>query len=88
MFLCVFYEDAVDLWGEEDLIKTISGAAWSKQMLSLYSTPPVEDIRLLEYLPQHTWVCKNSKFYDAENPEGVNSPWELLIFKNYFKSLL
>ena len=54
-------------------------------MLTVYSIPPVDDIRLVEYLPQHIWVFIDNKHYDAENPNGVNSPWELLIFKKYFK---
>lgn len=88
MFLADFYEEAVELWGEEDLIKTENGAAWSKKMLSLYSIPPVADIRLTEYLPAHVWIYVNSKHYDAENPNGVANPWELLIFKKYFEFIL
>jgi hypothetical protein len=87
MFLNNFYSEATELWGKEDLIKTKDGAAWSKKMLTVYSIPPVDDIRLVEYLPQHIWVFIDNKHYDAENPNGVNSPWELLIFKKYFKSL-
>ena len=83
MFLCDSYKEAVSLWGKKDLIKTKEGAAWSKKMLTLYSIPLVNDIRSIAYLLQHTWVCINLKHYDAENPNGVHSPWELLIFKKF-----
>ena len=88
MFLCDFYEDAVELWGKQDLIKTNSGGAWSRRMLSLYSTPRIKEIVLVEDLPQHAWVFVNSKHYDAESPSGVENPWDLMIFKKFFESLL
>lgn len=88
MFLCDSYEDAVELWGRQDLIQTNSGGAWSRRMLSLYSTPSIKDIGLVEDLPQHAWVFANLKHYDAENPNGVENPWKLLIFKKFFQSLL
>lgn len=88
MFLCDSYKDAVELWGKHDLIETNNGAAWSKRMLSLYSTPPIKDKGIVEDLPQHAWVCVNSKHYDAESPSGVENPWKLLIFRNFLRSLL
>lgn len=88
MFLCDSYEDAVELWGKQDLIETNSGGAWSRRMLLLYSTPYIKNIGLVEDLPQHAWVFVNSKHYDAERPNGVKSPWKLLIFRNFFKRLL
>ena len=87
MFLCDSYEDAVYHWGRDDLFETNNGATWSKRMLLLYSTPAIEDIGIVDDLPQHTWVCVNSKHYDAESPKGVENPWKLLIFKKFFKRL-
>lgn len=81
MFLSDFYDEAVGIWGKKNIVKTKNGCAWSKKMLSLYSIPIVEDIKLVEYLPSHVWVCINFKHYDSENPKGSNTPWELLIFK-------
>jgi len=85
MFVQDSYEDLVDLWGADDLLRTEGGGAWSKKMLSIHTTPPVKDIRKIEYLNHHEWVCIDKKYYDAECPEGVNTPWDLPIFQKFFK---
>ena len=37
------------------------------------------------HIPGHVWIYYNKKHYDAEAPNGVNSLWELPIFKKSLK---
>jgi len=85
MFIQLSYDEAVELWEGEEIIKTENGSGWSSKMLLWHTTPPVKDIRKVDDLPSHTWVSINKKYYDAECSEGVNTPWELPIFQKFFK---
>lgn len=78
--------EAVELWGKKDVIQTKSknGGGWSKKMIKMYGKPPVKDIKLVEDLPNHSWFFYEDKHYDAECPDGVDTPWELPIFKRLF----
>jgi hypothetical protein len=77
--------DALQIWEPKDVIETFNGSGWSKRMLKMYGEPKIDyDLRQIDDLPHHQWSCINHKHYDAENPEGTNSPWELLFFKKFF----
>jgi hypothetical protein len=52
---------------------------WSKNMLDRYGYP---DEKLMdEEPPAHMWIYYDGKHYDAEEPEGVENPWDLPIFE-------
>lgn len=81
------YDEAVKNWGVNEVIKTYSDGGWSEKMLKMYGTPPIKDIKIINDLPAHTWFYYEGKHYDAENPEGVNSPWKLTIMIKFFNTL-
>lgn len=79
-------EDAIDIFGEENLIINDNGV-WIKDMLEKYGTPPI-DLHSFKTLLNHSWLYYNGKHYDAENIEGVDewhklSCWERFGIKLY-----
>jgi len=54
---------------------------WSKNMLDEYGYPNKE--LMDSEPPKHIWICYNGKHYDAEEPNGVDNPWDLPIFEEY-----
>jgi hypothetical protein len=52
---------------------------WSKNMLDRYGYPD-EDL-MEDEPPAHIWIYYNGKHYDAEEPDGVENPWDLPIFE-------
>lgn len=76
MFYSDFPEDVNDWSG---IIRTIDGAVWSKDMLSLYGYPDRDVIKL--HIGHHVWVYYNGLHYDSEAPRGVKTPWNLPFFQ-------
>jgi len=61
-----------------DTITTTDGAVWNKEALDQYGYPPdVENA----HIGIHQWIFNKGKHYDAEAPNGVDTPWELPFFK-------
>jgi len=54
---------------------------WSKNMLDEYGYPNKE--LMDSEPPKHIWIYYNGKHYDAEEPNGVDNPWDLPIFEEY-----
>jgi hypothetical protein len=52
---------------------------WSKNMLDEYGYPP--EYIMDEEPSSHIWIYYNGKHYDAEEPNGVENPWDLPIFQ-------
>ena len=53
----------------------------SENMLDEYGYPNIE---LMDSKPpKHIWIYYNGKHYDAQEPNGVNNPWDLPIFDEY-----
>lgn len=79
----MFYNDMLspEEW-DNKVIRTRNGI-WSKQMLEWYGIPPV-DLKKIDDLPIHEWVCFNKKHYDAEAPQGVTHWYQLPIFSKFF----
>ena len=63
------------------MIITYGDVEWSKNMLDEYGYPSEE--LMDEEPPSHIWIYYNGKHYDAEEPNGVENPWDLPIFSNY-----
>lgn len=87
MFFQDDYKETLEIWGVGNVIKTYNGGGWNKEMLKLYGLPPVKDIKAIDNIPAHAWFYYEGKHYDAEAPEGVNTPWELPIMVKFFKTL-
>lgn len=81
-----FYDEFGDQetgWNE---IRTKNGATWSKDMLDKYGYPPIplDDF----HMGHHQWIIYNGRHYDAETPNGVKTPWELLFYKRQIHDFL
>jgi hypothetical protein len=63
-----------------DVMLDYDGVEWSKNMLDEYGYP--DEFFMDEEPMGHIWIYYNGKHYDAEEPYGVDTPWELPFF-NY-----
>lgn len=50
-----------------------------------YKSPPPVSYTDIEAIPKHSWTYRNGKHYDDQTPNGVDSFWDLPIYKNEFK---
>jgi hypothetical protein len=80
-FYSAFSDEA--LWDET--IPTDHGGVWNKEALDKYGYPPMVE---RAHVGIHQWIWFNGKHYDAEAPEGVDSPWDLPIFRRELKKTL
>lgn len=81
----MFYDD--NLEGEPDhqyqnTIETVDGGVWNKDALDEYGYPPDPQH---DHVGIHQWVFYKGKHYDAEAPDGVDSPWKLPFFDRQIK---
>lgn len=62
-----------------DEILKYGDVEWSKKMLDIHGYP--DNYFLDKSMPNHLFLMFNNKYFDAEEVNGVNSPWKLPIFK-------
>lgn len=75
-------EYALENW-IEGVIETQYGV-WSVKLLEYYGYPPNVDLHKIHDEINHTWIYYNGKHYDAENPNGVDKWYDLLLIKKLF----
>lgn len=80
-----FYDDDVN--GDHqypNVIQTVHGGVWCKESLDEYGYPPDPENT---HIGIHQWIFYKGKHYDAEAPDGVDSPWDLPFFDRQIKGI-
>ena len=77
-----FYVETIEEANENgwpDVIFDSEGGCWNKEFLNLYGYPKggVDNAPI----GAHGWIIFKNRHYDSEAPDGVDSPWDLPIFK-------
>lgn len=81
----LFYDDDVN--GDHhytNTIETVDGGVWNKDALDEYGYPPNPKN---DHVGIHQWIFHKGKHYDAEAPDGVDSPWKLPFFDRQIKGI-
>lgn len=73
--------DLKKVYGSSNLIINDSGA-WIKKNLEKYGYPPT-DLNTFNKDMNHAWVVFKGRYYDAENPNGVDNWYELDAMKRF-----
>jgi hypothetical protein len=77
----VISDDRIEKELKSDEVLKYGDIGWYKYMLDEYGYP---DVELMDTEPpKHIWIYYNGKHYDAEEPNGVDNPWDLPIFEEY-----
>jgi len=83
---------AMDL-EEMGLGKSVDGtqlpkSVWSKKILAIWNEWESTDEDFFRPTTIHTFLLGNDgKYYDAENPDGVDRPEDLKIFRRYYNAI-
>lgn len=72
-------EDPKGAWNVP-LDNGFEGYYWNAKALEKFGAPPVDKALSEFHLDYHAWAFANGKHYDAEAPDGVDSPWQLPFF--------
>lgn len=86
----VVYEiDDGIFWSDNESKYGYNGDYWNIENVLFFGKPPF-DFELLNnfMLNGHVWIYYNGKHYDAEVPDGVDTFWDLPIYKRQINKIM